>query len=121
MHRLLPGRSRNILFIGFMAWAALASAQDKTATSRTAANRTTRLALRYLQTEVPSWSSENKCFSCHNNGDGARALYTAIRLSHQISAKSVSDSTDWLTRPRVWKDNGGQEQFSDKRLAANNE
>src|SRR5262249_25750881 len=31
-------------------------------------------AVAYLVREVPLWSQENHCFSCHNNGDGARAL-----------------------------------------------
>ena len=35
-------------------------------------------ALAYLIREVPAWSREHKCFSCHNNGDAARALYTAV-------------------------------------------
>ena len=31
-------------------------------------------AVRYLAGEVPKWPVNNKCFSCHNNGDAARAL-----------------------------------------------
>ena len=30
-------------------------------------------ALAYLASEVPRWSRENKCYSCHNDGDAARA------------------------------------------------
>ena len=34
-------------------------------------------ALAYLAREVPAWSRENHCFSCHNNWDGARARHQA--------------------------------------------
>lgn len=35
-------------------------------------------AIGVLQREVPKWSRENGCFSCHNNGDAARALFAAV-------------------------------------------
>jgi len=31
-------------------------------------------AVEFLVREVPAWSKNNGCFSCHNNGDAARAL-----------------------------------------------
>ena len=34
-------------------------------------------AVGFLSHEVPKWSRENHCYSCHNNGDAARALYEA--------------------------------------------
>jgi hypothetical protein len=37
-------------------------------------------AMGFLAVEVPRWSRENRCFSCHNNGDAARALYQASRV-----------------------------------------
>ena len=37
-------------------------------------------ALAFLCREVPRWSRENHCFSCHNNGDAARALYAGDRI-----------------------------------------
>src|SRR4051794_38197216 len=36
-------------------------------------------AIHYLAREVPAWNREHHCFSCHNNGDAARALYAATR------------------------------------------
>ena len=36
-------------------------------------------AVAFLSREVPRWSRENHCYSCHNNGDAARALYQASR------------------------------------------
>jgi hypothetical protein len=77
-----------------------------------------RRALEYLAREVPRWSLDNKCYSCHNNGDAARALYTAKRLKRTVPEKSLADTTAWLTRPADWEHNGGEGEFSDKKLAA---
>ncbi len=74
-------------------------------------------ALAYLSREVPAWSAKNKCFSCHNNGDGARALYSAIRQGHSVPKKSLTDTSDWLTRPEQWDKIGDEAGSSDKNLA----
>ena len=74
-------------------------------------------ALAFLTSEVPRWSRENRCFSCHNNGDAARALYQASRLGFPVPGASMSATTGWLARPSAWDDNGGEGPFSDKRLA----
>jgi hypothetical protein len=75
------------------------------------------LALAYLAREVPRWSRENHCFSCHNNGDAARALYAGQRAGHTIPPSALADTTAWLTHPHRWDHNGGRGPFSDKRLA----
>src|SRR5438067_88527 len=64
-------------------------------------------ALAYLAREVPRWSSGNHCYSCHNNGDAARALYAAIRLGRAVGAGSTADTDRWLARPEGWERNGG--------------
>jgi hypothetical protein len=74
-------------------------------------------AVDYLSREVPSWSKENHCFSCHNNGDGARALYVARRMSFSVPVSSLTDTTEWLSHPKTWDDFKGTAGFSDKRLA----
>ncbi len=74
-------------------------------------------AVGFLAREVPAWSRENRCFSCHNNGDAARALYEARRLGLAVSPKSLAETTAWLSRPSGWDHNGGDGPFSDKRLA----
>jgi hypothetical protein len=74
-------------------------------------------ALAYLSREVPRWSADNKCYSCHNNGDAARALYTAHRLKHSLPAKALDDTTVWLTKPEAWHKNGGDVEFKDDGLA----
>ena len=70
-------------------------------------------ATAYLSREVPRWSRENKCFSCHNNADGARALYLAGLKSSPI----LEETNAWLATPERWSKNGGDGPFSDKRLA----
>jgi hypothetical protein len=74
-------------------------------------------ALAYLAGEVPRWSADNKCYSCHNNGDAARALYTAVRLGHAVPAKAHADTSRWLSRPQQWDHNGGEGPANDKGLA----
>jgi hypothetical protein len=74
-------------------------------------------AIAYLANEVSLWSRENHCFSCHNNGDGARALYTARRLSYAIPEQSLAATTQWLAQPLEWDNNRGEPGFSDKQLA----
>jgi hypothetical protein len=74
-------------------------------------------ALAFLAREVPLWSAENKCYSCHNNGDAARALYTAVRLSYSVPAKALEDTSRWLAAPKRWDRQGGDAPFKDKKLA----
>jgi squalene cyclase len=74
-------------------------------------------ALAYLAREVPRWSVENKCYSCHNNGDAARALYQAKRHSYAVPAKALENTTRWLERPADWAHNGGEGPFNDKVLS----
>ena len=74
-------------------------------------------ALGYLCREVPAWSRANKCFSCHNNGDAARALYQAIKLGRVVDPAGTSETDVWLAHPERWDHNGGDGPFSDKILA----
>jgi len=67
-------------------------------------------AVQYLSAEVPKWKAENGCFSCHNNGDGARALYRA-------GVGADRNTTDWLAKPELWETNRGDPVVSDKKLA----
>lgn len=74
-------------------------------------------ALAYLAREVPRWRPDNGCFSCHHNGDAARALYQAERLQRTVPAAALEATTEWLAHPERWDHNGGDGPFSDKRLA----
>ena len=66
-------------------------------------------AIDHLAREVPSWPAENHCFSCHNNGVAAGALFSAVRLGHKIPDKALEETTRWLSRPEKWdaKRDGG--------------
>ncbi len=68
-------------------------------------------AVAYLTVEVPRWARENHCYSCHNNGDAARALYAANKW------KPLADTTKWVSHPDKWDSNRGNPAFSDKKLA----
>jgi hypothetical protein len=83
------------------------------------ANRSLPLAraVTFLSAEVPRWSRENRCYSCHNNGDAARALYRASRAGFRVRDEFLADTTRWLSRPTGWDHNGGDGPISDKRLA----
>jgi hypothetical protein len=59
-------------------------------------------AIEYLAREVPSWPAENKCFSCHNSGVAAGALYAAVRLGHKVPDKALEETTRWLAQPDKW-------------------
>ena len=74
-------------------------------------------AIEFLEREVPAWSRENGCFSCHNNGDAARALFAASESGYRIPRSTIADTTAWVTSPSKWNDNKGDPGFSDQRLA----
>ena len=74
-------------------------------------------AIGYLSREVPRWYAQNKCYSCHNNGDAARALYVAVRQGRSITKGALDGTSDWLAAPERWDHNRGNPAFSDKKLA----
>jgi hypothetical protein len=74
-------------------------------------------ALAYLAREVPRWSAEFKCYSCHNNGDGARALYLAVRLGKSVPPRALADTSRFLTRPDDWEKNPDGNAFSEQKQA----
>jgi hypothetical protein len=74
-------------------------------------------ALAFLVREVPAWSVAKKCYSCHNNGNAARALYAATRQGYSVPDKALADTTRWLANPAGWGKNGGDQAFNDAHLA----
>src|SRR5262249_51158881 len=74
-------------------------------------------AVGYLSQEVPRWHRENHCYSCHNNGDAARALYAASRKGYRVTPAALADTKNWLSHPDDWDKNPGNPAFSDKKLA----
>jgi squalene cyclase len=74
-------------------------------------------AVAFLAREVPQWPVQNKCYSCHNNGDAARALYQAKKHGLPVPPAALEATSRWLAKPAGWDHNGGDERFSDKVLA----
>jgi outer membrane protein assembly factor BamB len=73
-------------------------------------------AVAFLRREVPKWKEENDCYSCHNNGDAARALVVAAQRGHDIGS-SLDDTLEWLRQPTRWNFNKTQGGIDDKPLA----
>ena len=73
-------------------------------------------AIAFLSREVPRWKRENDCYSCHNNGDAARALLTAAARGYQIGS-AIDDTLEWLRSPSRWNHNKTQGGIDDKPLA----
>ncbi len=74
-------------------------------------------AVDYLAREAPRWSRENGCFSCHNNGDAARALYAAAARGYRLEKDALEDTARWLAAPGEWAGKGANPGFSDQKLA----
>ncbi|MEX2114779.1 MAG: prenyltransferase/squalene oxidase repeat-containing protein [Pirellulales bacterium] len=74
-------------------------------------------AVAFLSTEVPRWERENGCFSCHNNGDAARALMLAGRSGALPDRKPLDVTLKFLAAPESWDANGPDGPFKDQKLA----
>ncbi|MEO8371189.1 MAG: prenyltransferase/squalene oxidase repeat-containing protein [Candidatus Solibacter sp.] len=74
-------------------------------------------ALTFLAREVPRWERENHCYSCHNNGDAARALYLGRQKGYTVPNEAISGTTEWLLNPSRWDEIHGAPAASDKNLA----
>jgi hypothetical protein len=73
-------------------------------------------AVRYLSVEVPKWKGEHPCYSCHNNGDAARALLVASARGYDIGT-SLDDTLAFLKQPARWNQTKADEGFDDQQLA----
>jgi hypothetical protein len=72
-------------------------------------------AVAFLAREVPRWRADEGCYSCHNNGDGARALMMAARAGYDVAAP-IADTLAFLARPRDWE-SGPRGPMEDKVLS----
>ena len=73
-------------------------------------------AVAFLSREVPRWKAENDCYSCHINGDAARALIAASARGHDVGS-SLDDTLVWLREPSRWDHNKTTGGIDDKPLA----
>jgi hypothetical protein len=76
-----------------------------------------RRAIAYLTREVPAWRREHPCYSCHNNGDAARALIAALGNAPEVR-EALKDTLTWLADPGRWESNGGGEGGADDKQLA---
>ncbi len=75
-----------------------------------------RRAVAFLSVEVPKWARENKCFSCHNNGDALHGLLTAAKAGELADRKPLADTLAFLASPERWDANGPDGPFKDTKL-----
>lgn len=104
------------LLVGVAAWWQVASLAPAASAQEAASSAETK-AIAFLVREVPAWPKENGCFSCHNNGDAARALYVAAARGYRVPPAALAATSAWLNAPLGWDENKGDPGFSDKRLA----
>jgi hypothetical protein len=71
----------------------------------------------YLAREVPKWARENGCYSCHNNGDGARALFAARRAGLSVPDAALAGTVEWLREPAKWSESHGNPGVTNIKLA----
>jgi len=74
------------------------------------------LAVAFLAVEVPKWHGENRCYSCHNNGDAVRALVRAAATGGLKDRASLSETLAFLSKPDAWDANGPDGPFKDPKL-----
>jgi hypothetical protein len=74
-------------------------------------------AAAFLAAEVPKWRKEHDCYSCHNNGDAARALAWCIKEGVWTDRSPLDDTLKFLAAPERWDANGPDGPFKDKKLA----
>ncbi len=102
------------MFCGaLLLWTFLDVARAQTATEMP---DTEAKAVAYLAGEVPRWYREHACFSCHNNGDAARALIMASARGHAVGGV-LDDTIAWLAAPERWSSNGSPGGSEDLPLA----
>ena len=67
-------------------------------------------AFQYLEKESLQWVQENKCYSCHNNGDAARALFlTSPKLAARFSGPQWRELIEWYQEPDKWNEASNRE------------
>ncbi len=108
---ILPARPAFVPFLAAVAAACLPSADPP--------REPEARALAFLAREVPKWSAEKKCYSCHNNGDAARALFAAVRHKRTVPAEALTDTSRWLAKPSEWdgKTRDGATEYGEASLA----
>ena len=98
--------------IGFLPVISVVALRAQQAAPTTAEAR----AIAFLAKEVPAWHAEHRCYSCHNNGDAARALVQASRSGFD-TASPLADTLAFLSLPPDWEKNSRGGGLDDTALA----
>ena len=110
-------RSLAVLFIVAAGVPSHGASQQPTApTGGTKDQTSVRRALAYLSREVPQWYQQHDCYSCHNNGDAARALIQGSRVGFDTAAP-LRDTLAFLSQPPDWEKNSRGGGLDDTALA----
>ncbi len=74
-------------------------------------------ATEFLAREHASWPKKNGCFSCHNTGDAARALFAAQASGRRVPRGIWPETLPWLRAPARWGKSVVTDEFDDPELA----
>jgi hypothetical protein len=105
------------LFLPYAATLCGAEPLAQSTAPRISAESSEQRAVDFLAREVPQWLTSHQCYSCHNNGDGARGLFAAVRAGLRLDASASENTLAWLQTPHRWKDNGPDQPTNDLKLA----
>ena len=114
---LQHAKHNGVWLLVLLAWMLGGNAAAQTAVTRNAIDQSLRRSVQYLSSEVATWKEQHKCYSCHNNGDGARAIFAAKKAGLEPSAKALQVNAAWVSLPDQWDHNGPDGPFSDRKLA----
>lgn len=98
-------------------WLVGRNAEAQAPATRDEIDGSLRRSVEYLSREVATWKEQHKCYSCHNNGDGARAVFLAKKAGFAPSAAALQVNAEWARSPDQWDHNGPDGPFSDRKLA----
>lgn len=109
-------RIRSLLILGLALWVVICFESRPTAQTVRDVPTALRRAVGYLSVEVPRWRREHPCYSCHNNGDGVRALMVAARRG-LLDIQQINDAASWVRSPERWASNSAEGGVKDESLS----
>jgi len=116
MAAVTKGMRATVFVLGATLWGGATAAALMQVQSLPDNPTVTRRAVAYLAIEVPRWRREHPCYSCHNNGDGARALIAASGRG-LLDLRQLDDAIGWLRTPERWALNSAEGGVKDLPLS----
>ena len=109
--------ARALVVIAAIALGGILGAQVKKEAADPAVTAAIGRGVGFLVKEVPKWKVEHPCYSCHNNGDAARALLVAQSKGFDIGT-SLDDTINFLKQPAAWEQNKTRDGSGDDKMLA---